>query len=1440
MLESRLMLATHPLSAVPALNSDPTAYAQLYLNFVGCPSHAWSSYNVPVVPAYDQDGDPTTFSDGELASIQEIWARVAEMYSPLNINVTTVMPSDFNIKHALEVTIGGDGSWAGGLGGVSRVGEFWLGTQREAFVFPANLSNGTPKYVADAAAHEAGHAFGLNHQSTYSGTTKTSEYNRGDSLLAPIMGTAYYAARGLWWNGPDSNSSTEIQDDLWWLSGSWNGFGYRPDDHGNTPATASPLTVAGTSLSGSGVIETCPWTDGTHTAVISDKDYFSFTTPAGTVNFNVDVAQYGPMLNAIVELRDGGDNLIATGTGDGLGKTLSATVAAGTYYLVVRGDNTYGDLGQYTISGSVTPAGAPVANAGGPYTVAEGGSVVLSGAASTGTGLTYAWDLNGNGIFGETGAAATHGDETTVSPTYRGVDTGTYTLSLRVTDASNNTSTATTTVTVTNVAPTAAITGAPADSPEGTAITVGSSVTDPGTLDTFAYAWSVSKNGSPFSSGTASTFTFTPDDNGTYIVSLTVTDKDGGIGTAANQTINVTNVAPTVTITGAPAGSPEGTAITLGSTVTDPSTADTAAGFTYAWSVTKNGGAFASGTVGAFSFTPDDSGTYIVSLTATDKDGGVGTAANQTINVTNVAPSPTITGLPAGNTSPEETTISVGVNPNDPGTLDTFTYAWTVTRSGATFATGTAGSFSFTPDAPGVYAVGVVVTDNHGAAGNASASITATHVSYRVTGFTPTASGFDVQLIRPANLSLLKLYTTESAAQLPDVTLVGATVGSVRGSLVWDSSTNTAHFIKTGGVLLPDAYTATLASRPDGWVDTRGEQLDGNADGIAGGDYVAQFTVAASSSRIVSLSDFARGPGQAVNLPATGSGLPIRISDGTGVTSVQLTLGYDASILAINNVTGPAGWSVDTTGSTPGHLVISASGPALASGVVTLLALNAAVRSDAQYGSMEMLRISGLAVNGGAIAATADDAVHKVAFVGDATGDRSYSGLDAADIARVVVGLDTGFAAYPLTDPAIVGDATGDGTLSGLDANSVARESVALSVPEIPDLPAGNVSVLPSGGLDPTLAVGTSVGAPGDVVDVPVNINSGAGLKGVDLTLSYATTVLHLSNTDVVLGGLPAGWSLVRNVDDVNGIVRVSMYDADPLAGGSGPLVDLKFHIAASVPDSSTAVSLVTSPVTASRLNEGRLPLTPVPGSVMVQASLPALNVAGAVQLGAPESFGTVSIAAGGRLDVAAGGSNLLQMASVIINPGGVLDLADNDLVLTSADSATFDTIRQYLSDGRIITSVAEPVPGHFATLAPIDNQLLHLRVWDGATINDGSNFSQVMIKHAWVGDTNLDGVVNADDYLNIIANQGQSGQWITGDLNGDGMVTPDDLAIVSNNLGAGLPPAFGPQLSGTPFVAAPAAIAKADSKAVAKPASKQPAKIRATSSAKKKWGRKR
>lgn len=107
------------------------------------------------------------------------------------------------------------------------------------------------------------------------------------------------------------------------------------------------------------------------------------------------------------------------------------------------------------------PLTAPVADAGGPYTVREGSGVVLDASgtfdAQTMTfNLDYQWDLDGDGVFGETGAAAANGTETGSNPPFlaAGMDgPDVRTASLLVTDPSGLSDLVTFDITIENVVP---------------------------------------------------------------------------------------------------------------------------------------------------------------------------------------------------------------------------------------------------------------------------------------------------------------------------------------------------------------------------------------------------------------------------------------------------------------------------------------------------------------------------------------------------------------------------------------------------------------------------------------------------------------------------------------------------------------------------------------------------------------------------------------------------------------------------------------------------------------------------------------------------------------------------------------------------------------------------------------------------------------------------
>ncbi|HEY8748320.1 MAG TPA: PKD domain-containing protein, partial [Tepidisphaeraceae bacterium] len=385
------------LSSIPSLNSDPGAVATFYLDFHGEPAQAWGGQSVPATPAYTSDGDATTFSTQELANIQEIWSRVSEAFSPFNVNVTTIDPGNWNLagtgspNHQLRAVIGGGGSWTGQLqGGIAYVGSYYTSwVPNTVYVFPANLANGNTQYTADDTAHEAGHGFGLQHQSSYNGTTKTAEYNTGNGTTAPFMGNPLAPGiRATWWNGQSSAGSAVIQDDLQTMAGSLDGFGYRTLTYGQTFASPTLLTTApGGTFSNAGIIETT-----------AQNDYFKFvTTTSGSDTFAVNVAQFGPMLHSRLEIHDAADNIVSSAATSSLSQTITATLAPGTYYLVVKSYGQYGDIGQYTLSGTIAGLAitTPTLSISGATTIAAGSTYTLGLSANdpshTITGWTIDW-----------------------------------------------------------------------------------------------------------------------------------------------------------------------------------------------------------------------------------------------------------------------------------------------------------------------------------------------------------------------------------------------------------------------------------------------------------------------------------------------------------------------------------------------------------------------------------------------------------------------------------------------------------------------------------------------------------------------------------------------------------------------------------------------------------------------------------------------------------------------------------------------------------------------------------------------------------------------------------------------------------------------------------------------------------------------------------------
>src|SRR5207248_2714656 len=96
------------------------------------------------------------------------------------------------------------------------------------------------------------------------------------------------------------------------------------------------------------------------------------------------------------------------------------------------------------------------------------------------------------------------------------------------------------------------------------------------------------KNGAttPFATGRGQDFTFTPDDNGSYVATVTVSDGNGLSVTGSPVAVTASNVAPI----GDPGGNQtvnEGDQVHLLALVADPGSADR---FYYQWHVVASNG----------------------------------------------------------------------------------------------------------------------------------------------------------------------------------------------------------------------------------------------------------------------------------------------------------------------------------------------------------------------------------------------------------------------------------------------------------------------------------------------------------------------------------------------------------------------------------------------------------------------------------------------------------------------------------------------------------------------------------------------------------------------------------------------------------------------------------------------------------------------------------
>jgi hypothetical protein len=174
------------------------------------------------------------------------------------------------------------------------------------------------------------------------------------------------------------------------------------------------------------------------------------------------------------------------------------------------------------------------------------------------------------------------------------------------------------------------------------------------------------------------------------------------------------------------------------------------------------------------------------------------------------------------------------------------------------------------------------------------------------------------------------------------------------------------------------------------------------------------------------------------------------------------------------------------------------------------------------------------------------------------------------------------------------------------------------------------------------------------------------------------------------------------------------------------------------------------------------------------------------VNLNTTQSVKTVT-STGGTFVVAPGGANTLMSTAIAISGGGSIDLTNNSLTLPSPTPAN------------LITYLSSAYAGGSWTGTGLTSSTAKNRTDHTTGLGYSDNGTVVTVKYTFLGDLNLDGKVDADDYALIDRQVAKNGlgspaTWVTGDVNYDGVVNATDYMLMDTSFAhqsGGLSPEF-------------------------------------------------
>ncbi len=189
-------------------------------------------------------------------------------------------------------------------------------------------------------------------------------------------------------------------------------------------------------------------------------------------------------------------------------------------------------------------------------------------------------------------------------------------------------------------------------------------------------------------------------------------------------------------------------------------------------------------------------------------------------------------------------------------------------------------------------------------------------------------------------------------------------------------------------------------------------------------------------------------------------------------------------------------------------------------------------------------------------------------------------------------------------------------------------------------------------------------------------------------------------------------------------------------------------------------------------------------------------------------TLSNLTVLPGGLARLPENGANVLTVGSLDLAtatpemPGGILDLSDNDMIIQddNPDDGTLTQVNGWLAagydsgvwDDEGVTS--GPAPAAIISVVSLNQYYASTSlgvarvgdpnapqpgIFDGQPVADGN----ILVRFTWVGDLNLDGVVNVTDETIFEAHTLQSTGWSNGDINYDGHVSELDAVLFPTGL---------------------------------------------------------